>query len=628
MRFIHRVHTGSDRYRVRSTRGVTLIATVLLSILVATIALVVVRATVLSTRTEAVRTDFGRANALADQIKADFERDLAADPVFYTKRLFGYERPRNCLATTSDPALNAFPWVVPNANPTVPGPAWPAACGDTWNYPAVGQGLVGWDASAHDGRVELNPPSAESPQMTLTILAAVGQAESGLQVVYEKDSAAKWTLYSEQSLDMQKLLHPSTGAEVAFGPNATAYTNDVMRLPTSSVTVDKDRLVANRGFIGSVPSSSTTRLFTGVTGSGSQASLPGFAAMSSVTGKPLTVQALRASAGPLDAAGCPVAAGSDPANLSMDASTSAVYPQSSYLCLRPGYKVVDTTNVVRAVPSKVGAWLIVPDGTTSSQAALKVYYSPTRPATGSACVLGKCSARAAAARDAAAGRSVAGGLPENGPSVWTALGTFRYPSTQVVATSTTTFLGRCTGFASSSCGTEPSEPAGGWRFVAPTTFLAGSQAAPADVWVSGDLRTSERVGVVATGRLIVPAFAAPANATLTTEVFFAALGFGTQTGTTDVVGIAGDATTDTMMWSLTGSLAAPRLGEVAGVRSIAAAPPPGSAVGQPVVSPSMFVGFSLLPRPTSSQRLTSTDVCGSELNNADSGSVATCRGLW
>jgi len=389
-----------------------------------------------------------------------------------------------------------------------------------------------------------------------------------------------------------------------------------MRLPAGSVSLAEDRLAAEAGFTGADPDQQT-KLLTGLTGVGAQGSVPGFSSIRSAVPSLLTAQSLRASAAAAQQAGCPAPDSAPPANLPAEGSAFG-FATTSYLCLRPGYSVTDTAGTTTAVPADVKAWLLVPDGTSTSTATLHLYYSTAAPATGSACVLNSCSSRAAAARQAAAGTSAQTPL-DHTPSVWKALGQFYYPSTQVAATAADVFVGRCTGFATSECGREAGEPDSGWQFYVPITIVAGSPSAPADVWITGDIRAEVPVGVIATRRVHVPQIAAPVTGVLTTEAFIA--GLGSSTGGASVVGDGSLAGGQVMSWTLTGSLAGAALTPVAGVSSMTVSV---SAAG----TPPAFVGFGMLPKPVSTQRLTSADVCGTELNNFDTGSVATCRGLW
>lgn len=639
---IHRFSTVGGRNRRRSARGVTLIATVLLSVLAATIALVVIRSTVLSTRAEAVRTDYGRATVLADQIRADFERELAKDSTFYTKYLFSYERPRQCTASPLPVELTTDNgWVVANTN--LSDKAWPLECGSQWLYPVNSSPLVDWNPSDNLLRAEISPPQGPGAPLTLRALAAVGNAEAGVKVTYGRDSAGAWTVYSGSNLNLEKTLHAdSSSPSVVFGPQASAYTTGVMRLPSGGVDVSRDRLAAEKGFVGRSGDSST-KLYTNqpVDGStisnfGSQQKLSGFDQLRTLTGQPLSMQGLRASISGLESLACPTDT-KTAANLTITEADNSSADSSSFLCLRSGYTVVNTDGDPLSVPA-ARAWMVLPS-TVANKSVLQVYYTDTVLANSDRCVLSGCKPRQLAASDAIAGRNPNSALPTS-PSVtdvnygkpWKMLGTFYYPSTTVVSTGADTYLGRCGGFYNEVCDAADNL----WSFKKSVSILAGSQSAPADVWFSGNVLADDYtnladpqplpVGIVATGSVVVPSYAAPENEILTTQAFIMAAGFGKANKTTDVYGSPSGPSSEKMFWHITGSLAAPRLGAVDGVASIKAmSPTPSSGA---ISVPPVFPSFTNSMVVTSALNLSSRDVCGDNLSNLDDGSAGTCVGVW
>ena len=615
---VHDVQTLAGM-RGPGSRAVTLLATVLISILAATIALTVVFSTVLATRVEASRTDFGRAETLVAQVQADFERQLAKNPTFYLTELFNYERPRHCLDLTAGPST----WVLPppDQNSRVP-VQWPSDCGAQWEYPQVGQPLSGWNPGAHPARAEVTPLSVGS-SVRLRVLGAVGQTETGVNVVYSRTSAAAWTVYSGSDLNIEQLMSPGTPSlanKAIAAPGTSMYANGVMRLPTpESVTFSRARLAAEGGFVGSVsddgtrlltPPADPTSPFPSVEGQ------PGVSQLRSAVPTPLTAPALQASAASLDAIGCPAA--DDPIVLSNGNSVS-------YVCLEPGRSVVDASGITTMIPNDARAWLIVPSGESNDDARLNIYYSNRLAAGAASCAFTSCSTLTTDISLALAGEHIQSPVGDGGP--WTYLVTSMYPSTGVVATGGPTVVGRCQGFGGSACVENPVDGTVAGLFSNSVTIWAGSVEAPQDLWIAGDVRAVEDipVGLVASGRIILPTYAAARGVPLTVQAQVVALGAGASS-TAAVTGWPAGPIEDTLKVSLEGSLAATSVARISGLTSMNVAP---GGVGRSIVSAPSLPGFSQSVVPVSTVRLSSDQVCpGRNVETSAASQSVTCVGVW
>lgn len=622
-------------HRLRRASGITLVATVLMASLAVMVSLVLVRQAVLMTRSDAVRTDYARAQNAALMVQSEFERQLSVNPTFFYQHTFGYERPRKCLtpalASPSTPAPNSeFPWALPPSDPAS-STTWPAVCGRTWSYPAPGQAVQGWSAAAHPARAEVVAPSGNSDTVTLRVLSVVGTAETGLTSTYRRSTVGSWTVWSSEDLNLGDVLATPAGVANTFGP-ASAFAGKVMRLPVgSTVALPRDRLVALGGFVGTGADSGST-LYTGDT---SQANVPGFAAVAPAS--PLreqTASALRSSLPLLESAACPPG---EP-DTNVDPGSGATY--TSKLCLRAGQKVLTASGLTSAdavaVPANVTAWMILPAGEH-----VRVYYATASPRFQRTCVL-SCNPRAASAADVAAGRSPGGPLPEDGPSLWIPLADasgsnlFNVPLSGVIGTDADTFVSHCRGFSSSaSCQPDSVTGTAGVTTSQSLTVVAGTATDPKDLYVAGPISTADTVmvGLVATGVVKVPHFASPAGATVT--VHASAVGFGQAPGSgysvvgvpnaserTDVTGTGTPATVgEAMNVAWTGSLAGMSLGRVDGVALFSLS----GDVRLVRASPPVFPGFANAPIRQTSQRMTSADACGSAMNGQLSG---TCKSLW
>jgi len=612
-----------------------MIATVLLSSIAASIALVVVRQTVLVTRTETQRTETGRAASVVMDVQAEFERQLALDPSFYLTRVFSYERPRYCPARLGASTGRSYPWVLAAgmADASTGRPSdglWPASCGPTWTYPDIGQAVTGYDYSTHPSRAEVYPPSGTDPRLRLVVLASVGQSESGSEIFYQRDSVGRWTLYSAGDVTMPDL----SAGTLSLTPGGSAYAGGLLRLPSSDASLSHWTLGAESGFVGSA--TVTTDAPTLLSGSASQAGLAGFSALRPTVPNALTMPALRSSQSLLERVSCAGLAADVPAN----SGSGSVSKSSSRLCLRPGWTVrTASSGTVLSVPSSVRAWLLRPT-LYGGDPALEVWYSTSDVPLGKRCVLG-CSPWQAAASDVAAGRHPASDLAA---SMWRRLApsgsnenVYLYPSSGVVGTSATTVFSHCSLRTGSSdvCGAV---------VPASLTVFAGSLSAPADIVIGGPIAygsvddpsvaaigspadSSALLGLVATGHIVVP-FWAVANEgdTLDTVGSLVSLGAGPAVVGDPDESAGAPSARPLLTWSHTGSIAGSSLGSVAGVGDFSL----GTDVRLKSQAPPSFPGFSLLPERSSSRRLNSEQICGSRLGNLDSTgvTVSTCLGVW
>lgn len=591
----------------------TLIATVLLTVLAATITIIIVRQTVLISRAEANRTDIGRVQVEQADVQAEFERQLADDPSFFLYRTFAYERPRYCAA--SEPASIAGKYLVPRRDAqSVPvSQDWPAACTTTWSYPAPGVNLgindgfttseetvtapVSWSAADYPTRAEVLPPTADDPYLTLRILSAGGQAEVGVQVKYVRTAASTWTLWSSESLDLGEVVTAGS-----MGRSAFVYSGGRITLPTGQTNLTASVLAGEAGVAG-LPLSSGARFLTG---DPYQVGIPGFLDIRSTVPRPLTVEELRSSTSATLALACP-----DLATLPTNSQIGTTY-RTSYLCLAPGASVVNTSNAVVAVPADVVAWLVTfnpADTNTSTPESVNVFYSTTPLQYVQDCAVA-CDLTVATAALDAQGSSAAAplGTPE---SPWALLATTYYPSTGIIATDTDVFV---------SHSSLPSVA------EASVTVIAGTPASPADLFVNGSLSTSENalVGLVGTSDVLFPYFATDGTGSVDVTAALAALGYGSEGPATTGVPSQRmpDASSDLVL-NITGSLASDGIGDIASTNDFSLVPDPRLRNS----APPMFPSFGNTWKPSSTSSLSSMDVCPDVLSDTLS-AQPSCLGSW
>jgi hypothetical protein len=517
-------------------RGVTLIATVLITALAATIALVAVQQAVMTTRSEAVRTDYGRAYTETQTVQSEFERRLRDNPTFYLESMFEWERPRVCHtppptevaavvfhSQATKRVSTAFPYALPPTDPRNPtagiatGTAgtWPAACGTYWGYPAVGENIPGF--TYQNVRAEIIPPTPANPVITLKVLARYGKSEAGLTATYQVPSVAGYTVYSGSDLLLSNV-YTSNRPTVRSTVQGNVYSAGSLWGPTDKgAKIGDATLFSEKGIVGNIDS--RAKLYSGSAGQVSTS--PDIKDIRTKVPNPRTFPSLVSSAGGLPAVGCRTAIPSAVVNYP---ASSPLAGYSSQLCLKAGGAAVTSAGAAVTFPAAAKAWLVLPDGDF-----VRVYSSTSLPT-----IPGACATHCDLIQLAKSGKHPGEALATS--TTWTAHGSFNLPASGVIAADNDVFFSRCDGaLTQTSCGTATfpggNVPGGGVTANKSLTVIAGTPAKPADVWLQGPVRTSKaaaRVGLVATGQMKVPYWSHGLGSKLDVEANLAALGLGTD----------------------------------------------------------------------------------------------------
>lgn len=470
-------------------------ATVLLTIVAASIVLVAVRFDLLASRADSDRIDAAAATRATHDARRDFEERLAANPSFFLTETWEMERARVCVSV-DDPS---------NPTEVEPGEDWPAECGQVWAYadrPPAEAGTVGYDSEV---RAEVAPPTLDDPLLRVRILARVGSNEAGLEVSYRLEGTGRFVAYSEEAMRLDGLARGSSGSSTLRG---SVYSRDRLFLPTgTSLTIDDTQLMAEDGFVAGALNS-TLRYYSALPDA---ASTPPIRDIRGPIAEPLSVGGLRSSAARAATVGCP---DTTPGLVDVGARTL-----SRSLCLLEGRDVVDVNGTVLSVPDEVASWLLVVDEDT-----VTAYLSQTPPAMSGDCAL-RCDLVGLAAPE------VAAGTHPGSMTYWGApFGVLPLPVSGVIVTGDDTHIGHCgdaflTEGATCSAHTVGLE---GMTVARSLTVVAGSAAEPANVWLSGPISTigDGRLGVVASDSVIVPFWSRPPGGTLDLDVAAVALGYG------------------------------------------------------------------------------------------------------
>lgn len=477
----------------RARRGAALLATVLLCLAAATIALVASRAAVIALTRDSA--EFARAGVAAQisETRALVEARLARDPDAFLDAVWPEENARVCGEGE-------------DATVVQPGEPWPDACGTTWTYVAPATAK-----SAGDVVLALLPPGRGNGLLTVRLAAAVNDVAYGQQVTYRFADGARFAAAA--------LGGPLSLVEVEDFAGA-AYASGELTLPSTPGT--------------SAQYGSATSI-TGTPGASARTYGPGEDAPVAdlVDPVPLT-SALQAGAALAADVGC------GPGDLCLS---------------EPG----------------TGAYLLLPG--RSGAGTIDVWAVPSAPQAATCAVIDNdCEYADAWATQVSAGTfpgtlAAWGGAPAK-------LDTYDIPDSGVIVTDADTYLSLCGAGAATwqgSCASV-SGSSGGVSITESFTVVAGSVLAPRDVWLSGPIhRDGGTLGVVATGRIVLPLWArpggTPSDTGLVLELSAVAVNAGNTTQPVITAPIAPVVSTDVedpayrnaapLTWS--GSLIAPQL---------------------------------------------------------------------
>ena len=208
---------------------------------------------------------------------------------------------------------------------------------------------------------------------------------------------------------------------------------------------------------------------------------------------------------------------------------------STQLCLYAGSLVLpDGTSAPVQVPAGTKAYLLLfgrtptttgPGAGTLTASTVDVFTSTSSPwsAAGADCTLA-CSPTALAASDLAAGTSPG----STAGTFWHFLGTFDLPASGVVATDAATVVGLCgSAFATTgTCATRTTVTPGATGVQSQLTVVAGTSAAPEDIWLGGPLASYSggALSLVATGHIVVPYWSHTEEGALSVDASLTSLG--------------------------------------------------------------------------------------------------------
>ena len=419
---------------------------VLLTVVTATIAMMLANLAVTSLRAESARSSVAAAVDLLDAARAEFERDLSTDPWVFQKKVHRLERTRLC--ASEDPAT-----LVAASAP------WPADCGQTWSYEP---------GALSTAAIEIEPPSPSSNLLTVRFLAPSSAGDVGVEASYVLGGRTQPTTFSGSDLALADL----RGGAGTVTLSGITYSAGSINL-TGGATYDAATLVAEDGFT-AVGAGAGARLLSGESDptapvGASRPLVPRFNA-SSLLGAFDALQ-LRA---------CP------------DAPSVNVNGRLSHACFVAGESFVTAAGAQVIVPEDVTRYLLWP--ARGSAQTFDVFVSTSSAALPGASCASPCDFAAVSAA------ALANDTHPAELAAWTQLGRFNLPSGAVVAFDRDVHVGAC-----GNAFTSPSANCDDVSVVADMTVLVGSASDPADLWLAAPVSSpSSAFGAAVSGSIRIP----------------------------------------------------------------------------------------------------------------------------
>jgi hypothetical protein len=457
-------------------RGATLLVTVLLGLVAASITLVIVKTSLDNARSNASRRAYDVAYAAAKSTAEETARRLSADPLVLLREVGPDEPGRVCDAVLVDDE----PLVVAS------GQAWPQECGSAWYY----------ETNENSTRVWVRPPTGTDPGLLVRAVVDVAGTRAGVQLRMLPGRSSAVTLSSESSLNLA-LLRRGGGTVQTDG---LVHGLGLVTVPGSGVDFGAAAVMASEvGFSGT--RDEDVRWY-GPTGGAED-----IRDIRQVLDVPLTVGMLRARHMELRQAAC------------RGGAMRATAAGPTDLCLTAGRSLVNSSGDIVTAPATIGSWLLLPG--RGGNGTVDVFYRIVSGDEALTCPSGQpaCSLP-----------QLAASTPQHPSrlSTWTLLGRFDLPSGSLVATDTTTHLGLCgdagIGLAA-ACTTYGSGTDPGVTSERGFTVVVGTVSDPADLYLSGPVNEGAgRIGMFVSGDVLVPYWSHAVSGALIVEADLAVLG--------------------------------------------------------------------------------------------------------
>lgn len=476
----------------RGRRGATLLVTVLVATVAASIVVIMVQLALFSLARDVRSSAYEAADSQLESMRQELATVLAQDPLAVYSRVLDWELPRVCLPRSLR---------LEGDSVVFPGQQWPQECGYVWGYSSRPTG-----SSLEGSGVALSPPGPGRPYFEVLSISRSAEVSLAVRDYFALGGAVRPRAYSAGPLSLTALRTGTVDVPIySYG----ALDVDVSTLALGSLVASENGLDFDPVFNPSgLPSGGAV-----LAGPSADPGPPPIVQVRDVYPQPMPLGLLRSSVSALADLGCPVTSSAKP-------PVNGVPSWSSSLCLRPGAWVTplslsagqwlgSSADTPVQVPASAKAFLVLPAAAPSG--AVRVLYSTVEPTV----------------------PSLSTPVTATHPGselFWTELGVFFVPGSGVIHSSLTTYVGLCGAlFATGPCASWGSGE-GSAVFAENFLLVAGTPSDPADVVLAGPVRSSSqgRVGVVASGSVVVPFFVSPAVSPANLDLDMAVLGVNAQ----------------------------------------------------------------------------------------------------
>ena len=451
-------------------KGSSLLVTVLIGLVAASITVTIIRSSLDNSRETLARRAQDVAFEKARENVITYRNKLNYNNIYYLESVDELELNRKCSISNNNETYETI----------LPGDAWPERCGVSWEC----------EESDSSNYLVVLPPNKESNYMIVRSVVKIAGKSSGYEEVLAL-SGRRYGLVSESDLDLNLFSKGSGYSSL----NGDAYINGNLNL-SSDIFLNNNTVYVDGDI-------------TGVNSTGSLIKRESGAASDFDILAPLKINKgdLRSSYLNLLKISCKNSGEMfNSGNISSD------------LCLKRDRNLKDFENQIKTIPSFATKILIIPE--KSSPDRVEIYYSDNNMIFSENCQVSGCSLRAEANSSVRHPAKL---------SSWSYLGSFKAPASGIIYSELDLFIGHC-GDASlfniGSCDTHDEIAIPGIEPDYNYIFLAGSINKPRDIYLSGPISSGEgSLTVFSTGSLYIPFWASPSANLLLLEVNLLSLGY-------------------------------------------------------------------------------------------------------
>lgn len=465
-------------------RGATLLITVLLTVVAATIAVFTIKVIIGGMVSDGTKLRNDKAISEIRSSKNKILAQLKVDPYAAYKVVLEGESTRRCLV---------------NGLSYTSGSLWPSFCGSGWDYPSGSNNL----------KVELLPYNSISGSYpTGSLIIRIGFKDSvvatGYEAVLLPGGRLRPVIYSGGNLSLASI-QGGSGVSTVDG---VIYSNGTIT-PSATPTLTGSYLMTESSF--TTAPTNESLYYAKPDGDGGS---PIINEIRSVVPEKFTEDSTRSLSAGMYSIACPIDTSTTAGNISLNSIS-----YTSTLCITPGGYIRTTSNTTVQVPSSTGSVLFIPAAGGANTIDIYTHTGGFDPSSDPANLASSCAA--ACVTDART-QTQSGSNPGGG-SYWSKLSTSYLPASGLVGSSITSFLGLCngtyngstsTGFLSGtgSC-TVWSGSSQGVEIQKPFTLVVGSAASPVDLYISGPVNSlgDNRAGAIVSGDVLIPYWSRPAN---------------------------------------------------------------------------------------------------------------------